>query len=91
MRKVLVLVVAGFLSFVLYSGTQRRDVVDQLEVYGSSAAPDAPLVADFTACLRQRSFLLPLIATECGTVVASKHGPDAEYRVDAVYSNLQRK
>ena len=91
MRKLLALVVTVSLSFVLYSGAKRREVVDQLVVYGSSAAPDAAVVADFATCLRQRTLLLPLMTNECGSAVAKRHGPDAEYRIEVVYLNLQRK
>ena len=84
MQKFLALLVAVSLSFVLYTANQRSNFVDQLEVYGSSTKPNAPLIADFAACLRQQSLLLPLRAVECGTVVAGKHGPDAQYRVDVL-------
>lgn len=80
--------VAVSLSFVLYSADQRRAIADKRAAYGASAQPDAALIADFAACLKQKSPLLPFAAAECGAAVAEKHGPDSDYRVDAVFKTV---
>lgn len=87
-RKMTVFAVVAILTFVLYSTKQRHDIVKAFAAYGASGKPDAELIAGFSTCLKQQTFVLPLRSVECSSRLAAKYGHAATYRIDAVAKTL---
>jgi hypothetical protein len=72
----------------MYSAKQRHDIIDALVVYGVSDKPDSKLVADFAACLKQQTVMLPLRSVECSSGLTPKYGPAATHRIDLVAKSI---